>query len=62
MNHAPSCPAAQLASMIASLEWKPAKPIPSGLPNTAGSPTPVIASVPAIIAQKVTGIERRSPP
>ena len=48
--------------MIASFEWKPAKPMPSGLPNTAGSPTPVIASVPAIIVQKVSGIDFRKPP
>ena len=34
--------------MIASLEWKPAKPI-SGSPKTPGMPTPVIASVPAIV-------------
>ena len=48
-------PEAKALSTIASLDWKPAKPIgisPSVKIHT-GIPTPVIASVPIIIAQKV---------
>ena len=45
-------PAAQLASMIASFEWKPAK-LNAVLPKMPGMPTPVMASVPNIIVQKV---------
>ncbi|MND09490.1 hypothetical protein D3C83_328630 [compost metagenome] len=52
-----SVPLAKAASRIASFEWKPAKPMPS-----ITTPTPVIASVPAIIAQKVNGIAFRKPP
>ena len=44
---APFCPA-QALSMIASFERKPAKPM-----WVSGMPTPVIASVPISIAQKV---------
>ena len=58
----PACvPLAKLASMIASLEKKPAKP-KLGSPATWTTPTPVIASVPATIAAKVIGILRHSPP
>ncbi len=48
-------PLAQALSRIASFDQKPAKPMPA-------MPTPVIASVPAIITQKVIGIWRRSAP
>ena len=43
--------------MIASFDRKPAKPI-----WVSGMPTPVIAKVPIIIAQKVSGIFLRKAP
>ena len=49
-------PDAQALSRIASLDQKPAKPA------TPMIPTPVIASVPMTITQKVIGISFRRPP
>ena len=48
---------AQVLSMMASLERNPAKPI-----WVSGMPTPVMASVPITMVQKVTGSFLRSPP
>ena len=49
-------PLAQALSRIASFDQKPAKP------TAARRPTPVIASVPTTITQKVIGISFRSAP
>ena len=49
-------PLAHALSRIASFDQKPAKPIPPA----ASTPTPVIASVPITITEKVIGISFRS--
>ncbi len=54
---AKALPEPQALSMIASFDRKPANPI-----EVSGMPTPVMASVPIIIAQKVSGIFFLRPP
>ena len=51
-------PLAQALERIASFDQKPAKP----KPPPASRPTPVIASVPITMTQKVIGIFFRSAP